>query len=34
MNRYPNKVFKAAKEGRYIDSVSYEDGILTFKIRV
>jgi hypothetical protein len=34
MKKYPKKVLKAAQEGTYFKSVSYDDGILTFKIRV
>jgi len=34
MKKYPKKVLKAAQEGRYFESVSYENGILIFKIRV
>ena len=34
MKKYPKKVLKAVQEGRYFESVSYKDGILTFKIRV
>jgi len=34
MKKYPKKVLKAIQEGGYFESVSYKDGILTFKIRV
>jgi len=34
MKKYPKKVLKTAQEGTYFETVSYDDGILTFKIRV
>jgi len=34
MKKYSKKDLKAAQEGRHFESVSYKDGILTFKIRV
>ncbi len=33
MKKYPKKVLKAIQEGRYYESVSYENDTLTFKIR-
>jgi len=34
MKKYPKKVLKAAQEGRYFESISCKDGILTFNISV
>ena len=32
MKKYPKKVLKAALNGRYFESIYYEDGTIIFKI--